>query len=122
MKNKMIVISIGIFFVLLFSGLNIPAGEKISSASIPVIAVSDAEGNSYSDKCPFLQGKNYNSFPYLNDNFEESYSSCPYLSGKAKCPYTDKETQTRSCPYLNQDLKEDGNKEKTYNVIKNTSI
>ena len=55
MKNKIFVISIGIFFILLFSGLNIPANELISGASISAIAAGDAEGNKDSEKCPFLQ-------------------------------------------------------------------
>lgn len=121
MKNKIFVISIGIFFILLFSELNIPANELISSASISVIAASDAEGNPDSEKCPFLEGKNNTSCPYLIDNGKETYSSCPYLSGKTKCPYAGKETQSPSCPYLNQDLKEDEIKERNYLAIKNIS-
>jgi hypothetical protein len=57
MRNKIFVISIGIFFILLFSGLNIPSNELISNASISVIAASDAESNPDSEKCPFLEGK-----------------------------------------------------------------
>jgi hypothetical protein len=121
MKNKIFVISIGIFSILLFSGLNIPANELLSRASVSVIAASDSESNLDSEKCPFLEGKKDNSCPYFNGNIEESNSSCPYLSGKEKCPYTGKETKTPSCPYLNQDLKKDGNKEDIYKTIKNTS-
>ena len=121
MKYKIFVISIGIFFFLLFSGINVPADEQISSASISVVALSGAEGNSDSAKCPFLQGKNDISCPYLDDNIEESFSSCPYLSEKEKCPNTGYETQTPSCPFLNKDLKDDDNKEINYNTIKNTS-
>jgi len=121
MKDKIFVISIGIFLILLFSGLNVPADEQISSASVSVIAVSDAEGNSNSEKCPFLQEKKNTSCPYLNENIEESFSSCPYLSGEEKCPYTGYKSQTPSCPFLNKDLKDDDNKENNYNTIKNTS-
>ena len=121
MKTKIFVISIGIFFILLFSGLNIPANKLLSSASISVIAVSDEKGKSDSEKCPFLQGINETSCPYLINNIEESNSSCPYLSGKEYCPYTGKEIQKPTCPFFNQDLKEDESKDNNYNTIKNTS-
>ena len=119
MKNKIFVFSIGIFSILLFSGINIPANELFSRVS--VIAASDSGSNLDSEKCPFLEGKKDISCPYFNGNFENSNSSCPYLSGKEKCPYTGKETKTPSCPYLNQDLKKDGNKDNIYKMIKNTS-
>ncbi len=121
MKNKIFIISIGIFSILLFSGLNIPASEILSRASESVIAASDSESNLDSEKCPFLEGKKDISCPYFNGNFENSNSSCPYLSGKEKCPYTGKEIKTPSCPYLNPDLKKGGNKDNIYKMIKNTS-
>jgi hypothetical protein len=121
MKNKIFVFSIGIFSILLFSGLNIPANKLLSTASVSVIAASDSESNLESEKCPFLEGKKDISCPYFNGNFEDSNSSCPYLSGKEKCPYTGKETKAPSCPYLNQDLKREGNKDNIFKMIKNTS-
>ena len=57
MKNKIFVFSIGIFSILLFSGLNIPANKLLSTASVSVIAASDSESNLESEKCPFLEGK-----------------------------------------------------------------
>jgi hypothetical protein len=122
MKNKIFVIGIGIFFLLLFSGLNIPANKLISRASISVNAVSDADNYFNSVICPFLEVKNNRSCPYLIDNSKGYDSSCPYLSGKAKCPNTGRVIQSPSCPYLNQDSKDIGNKEKNYNLIENTSI
>ena len=121
MKNKISLISIGILFILLFSGLHIPADKLLSSASISVIAAIDTENYPESEKCPFLEGKKDISCPYLNGKIKDSNSSCPYLSGKEECPYSGKEIQTPSCPYLNQELKKDGSKDNIYKTIKNTS-
>jgi hypothetical protein len=56
--------------------------------------------------CPFLEGKN-----------DDSKSSCPYLRGESECPFSGKETQSESCPFLN-----DKNKgKKIYKTIKKTS-
>jgi len=117
MKNKIFVISSGIFLILLLTGLNIPTGEVISNSSKSVVTKSDSKENPTPENCPYLLGKVETTCPFLKKKINDFSSSCPYLNGELECPFNVEESQPKSCPFLND--KE--NTKKIYKTIKNTS-
>jgi len=121
MKSKVIIFLTGIIVILFLGGSSFQSSKEEAGASSKS-CFNFVDEKIDEDICPYIQQKNRANCPYLNELIENSKSPCPYLSGKAKCPYTGKVIQSPPCPYLNQDSKDNGNKEKNYNMIKNTSI
>ena len=121
MKSKAIILLSGIIVILFLGGNSLQSSKEETGAGSKSY-FNFVDGKINEDTCPYLQQKNGANCPYLNESIENSKSSCPYLSGKTKCPFTGEGIQSPSCPYLNQDSKDNGNKEKKYNVIKNTAI
>lgn len=117
MKTKIFVISIGIFLILILTGLNFPTDEVMSNSSKSVVTPSNSKENPKPENCPYLQGKVETTCPFLDKKINDSKSSCPYLSGKSECPFNAEESQLETCPFLN----DSGNAKKIYKTIKNIS-
>lgn len=117
MKNKILVISSGIFLILILTGLNYPTGEVMSNSSKSVVTASDSKENPKLENCPYLQSKVETTCPFLTGKINDSKSSCPYLNGKLECPFNAEESQVETCPFLN----DSGNAKKIYKTIKNIS-
>ena len=117
MKAKIYMTGIAMFLFLLLSGYYIPNSDIITNSTKSSILIIDPTEKAGSEECPYLQKKEETTCPYLEGKIDDSNSSCPYLSGESKCPFSGKEAQSESCPYL----KDKGNAKKIYKTIKNTS-
>ncbi|MGB5289403.1 MAG: hypothetical protein WBQ32_02830 [Ignavibacteriaceae bacterium] len=117
MKAKIYMTSIAIFLLLLLGGYNIPNSDIVTNSTNTSILKIESNEKAGPEDLPFLQQKEETTCPYLEGKIFDSNSSCPYLSGESKCPFSGKEAKSESCPYLN----DKGNEKKIYNAIKNTS-
>jgi hypothetical protein len=117
MKTKIYMTGIAMFLFLLLSGYYIPNNDIIANSTKSSILIIEPNEKAGPEECPYLQEKEGITCPYLEGKIDDSVSSCPYLSGESKCPFSEKEAQSESCPFLN----DKGNAKKIYKTIKNTS-
>ena len=68
-------------------------------------------------ECPYLKNKTENFCPYLDENYGQSDSQCPYPNGKLKPNSSSEDAGEQQCPFLQK--KENSNP--NYKTIQNIS-
>jgi len=115
--KKVIVILVGLGLVLSLTGFSVTDSGKEAVKSLADHKQISDDKKDKAGGCPYLSGEIKSSCPYLNKTHSETKTECPYLKGDAFCPFTGKQSDDGSCPYL----KDREKPAKNYRTIKQTS-